>query len=127
MSGEPPTPRGGCPFCGYPLDGLESDSCPECGERIEPGAWARARPQRLERIAVSGLLVSGFVLSVSGVMSVIGIPMMLVGIAILGTPGGVGPRYRRFLLIAAVFSWLPALAVGLVLAGFLLRESGLLP
>ncbi len=123
-------PGGECPFCGYPLGGLDDldvRRCPECGEPITAGSYDRARPRRLERVAVAGLFVSGFVLSTTVVLSIIGIPMILLGIAVLGTPGGVGPRYRRFLLGAAVFSWLPSLIGGLVLLGYLLREAGLLP
>ena len=90
--------HGECPFCGYSLEGLDSNafwySCPECGEVIYAETYDRARPRKLERVAVAGLFLSGFVLSSTGVMSVIGIPMILLGIAVLGTPGGVGPKYR---------------------------------
>lgn len=132
--GEPITrvlsPAGGeCPFCGYPLKGLDDLTfrrCPECGEPIVAGSYDRARPRRLERAAVAGLFVSGFVLSASGVLSVVGIPMILLGIAVLGTPGGVGPKYRRFLLVAAVLSWV-ILPGALIVLLFLLRSGGLLP
>lgn len=117
----------GCPFCGYSFKGLSPYRCPECGEPIEPTSLDRARPRALERWAVAGLFVSGFVLSATGVLSIVGIPMILVGIAILGTPGGTGPRYRRFLAIAAVTSWLPGLIGGIALLWFLLRKAGLLP
>jgi len=31
----PKYPMGACQSCGYSLDGLDSDVCPECGERID--------------------------------------------------------------------------------------------
>ncbi len=127
MTGHQRNHAGDCPFCGYSFAGLDADRCPECGEPIRAEAYDRARPRRLERVAVAGLFVSGLVLSATGVMSVVGIPMILLGIAVLGTPGGVGPRYRRFLLIAAVVSWLPCLIGGVVLLWYLLRAAGLLP
>lgn len=141
MNGDSPSPaaivprhigvmHGECPVCGYSLEGLDASDtwqCPECGEPIDATTYDKARPRRLERIAVAGLFISGFVLSATGVMSIIGIPMMLLGIAVLGTPGGVGPRYRRFLTIAAVASWLPGLIGGGVLLWFLLRKAGFLP
>ena len=122
--------HGDCPVCGYSLEGLinaDSWRCPECGEPMTASTYDKARPRRLERIAVAGLLISGFVLSATGVMSIIGIPMILLGIGVLGTPGGVGPKYRRFLLVAAVVSWLPGLLGGGVLLWFLLRKAGFLP
>lgn len=124
------TAHGECPVCGYSLEGLDLSTswrCPECGEPMRHDTYDRARPRRLERAAVAGLFVSGFVLSSTGVLSVVGIPMILLGVAVLGTPGGVGPRYRRFLWIAAVVSWLPGLIGGAALLWFLLRKAGLLP
>ena len=123
------TLHGECPVCGYSFEGLDPATvwrCPECGEPMLPETYHRARPRALERAAVAGLFVSEFLLSATGLLSVVGIPMILLGIAVLGTPGGVGPGYRRFLLIAAVLSWI-VLPVALIAIAVLLRSGGLLP
>lgn len=101
-----------CPECGYRLAGLASNTCPECGTPISLEAIERRRPTKLILACIGGLFVSGFVLSLTGVLSVIGVPMMLGAVVLAGSwPQADGPRLRFWLKFAAVAVWVPTVAV----------------
>ncbi|MEM9166539.1 MAG: hypothetical protein AAGB48_05885 [Planctomycetota bacterium] len=122
-----PGERARCPYCDYSLAGIESITCPECGKVLTPEGCASDRPRRLEIAAVAGLLVSGALFSATGVGVLLGLPMMIGGIAIALSPLRLSAEYRRLLLIAALASWC-LLVVGIGTVVFvLLRGEVLLP
>jgi hypothetical protein len=63
-----------CPLCGYNLRGVESDRCPECGERLELGLVKRKRLRGWGPflvLALGWLLLAGSMNTVRGVQGLI--------------------------------------------------------
>ncbi|MGP1273211.1 MAG: hypothetical protein ACTS22_07745 [Phycisphaerales bacterium] len=107
--------RARCPECEYDLAGLAAPTCPECGTELTPDAWASRRPSAAMIAALAGLFVSGFLLSLTGVLSIIGVPMMLGAVVLAGSlPPSSRRSTRRLLRWLALLAWLPTLAALIV-------------
>jgi hypothetical protein len=75
-----------CPSCGYTLAGLPHRICPECGTHADDAAMNLGRARQLVNASLIGMLILGFVLSATGLFAVIGIPMIITALVLVGTP-----------------------------------------